>query len=1266
MAEGDEPAGTAPAPAPATTGAALPAALAAAFDAGGDMGAMIRDRDWSATPLGPPHQWPASLSHAVAMMLSSQAQIVLYWGDEQRAFYNDAYLPTIGAKHPAALGEPAAHHWSELWDVLEPLFDRVVASGTAYRGTDHPFMLERHGFLEETYFDVSYDPLRVEDGSVGGVYCVVSETTGRVLGERRLRALADLSTRLSDLQSQAELRRGVLEVLDGCRGDVPFALLYLGPDADSARLAGVTGVPAETVVAPRHPDSDAAPAALLAALREGTDGSAPVGDFVAVAPDSAAADAVVLPICAATDPVGALVVGRSRHLPFTGDYRDFFDLLARQVSSAVTNQRAYLHERARAAELAAIDQAKSDFFANVSHEFRTPLTLLLGPIEDQLDEPDLPAAHRERAEMMHRNALRLLKLVNTVLDFSRLESGRARAAFQPVDLADLTNRLVSTFRSAAQRAGLDLVADCPPLPVEVHVDPDLWEKVVLNLLSNALKFTLEGGITVRLRQRDQLAELTVADTGIGIPAADLPHLFERFHRVAGARGRSHEGTGIGLALVRELVQLHGGTVAVRSEPGHGSVFTVGVPLGTGHLPSPSVGPAAIDVDASDVDASDVDASDGNGIVGNAVADNDVVRLHLAETERWTGTAPAGPQATTHGGTDPASSSRAGAPVGRVLVVDDNADLRDHVSRLLAPYWQVATATDGAEAFDLATRTAFDLVLTDVMMPNLDGFGLVAALRADPRTRHVPVVVLSARAGPESAVEGLAAGADDYLIKPFAARELVARVRANVELGQLRGRIIRQLRALADAAIAVNTAQTTTEVLRATVAHVQRLANAARVVATAPGARHEADGGGRSTGEPAAAIPFIGATGERLGELLVWPADEAGTDIDSTALAEFARLVGLRLGNARLYEAEHRIATTLQHSLLPQTLPRVPGALLASRYLPGNTEAEVGGDWYDAVEVGGGRLVLVIGDVVGKGVSAAATMGQLRNALRAYLLEGFAPGDALTRLNRLMATMSRRSLATVVCLSVAPATGELRYASAGHPPPVLVVDGTAHLLHERALGPPIGAIPASRYATAVTRLDVGTRLICYTDGLIEDRSEGIDAGLDHVRADAVAGGDHVEDVADRLLLRVARRPRRDDVAVLVLETTELDRLTLRLPAQATKLALLRRRLEDFFTAHGLSETDQFDLTVAISEAAANAIEHPVSPADSDIWVDVSIDGDDLTASVRDSGGWREATDAGFRGRGLALIAALAQLRIDRDEHGSRVTLGRRLAARPGRG
>jgi len=1239
MTEGERPVGapTVPAPRPA-----VPALLAAALDRAGETNRLIRERDWSRTPLGALDGWPASLCQAVGMMLSSQAQIVLYWGPQLRAFYNDAYLPTIGAKHPAALGEPAAEHWSELWDVLEPLFAGVVESGTAYRGTDHPFLLERHGFLEQTYFDVSYDPLRVEDGSVGGVFCIVSETTGRVLGERRIRTLAGLGSRLSDLQSQADLRRGVLEVLDTCRDDIPFALFYLGSDADSARLAGCTGVAAQTVTAPPQPSPGDAPSALLDALHSGTARTARATDFVAVPPDAAAPEVLVLPICAATEPVGALVLGRSRHLPFTSDYRDFFDLLTTQISSAVTSQRAYLHERARAAELAMIDQAKTDFFANVSHEFRTPLTLLLGPIEDQLADVDLPVPHRERAEMMHRNALRLLKLVNTVLDFSRLESGRARAALQPVDLADLTNRLASTFRSAAQRAGLDLVVHCPPLPGTVQVDPDLWEKIVLNLLSNAVKFTFDGTITVRLRALDASVELTVADTGVGIPAADLPHLFERFHRVAGTRARSHEGTGIGLALVRELVQLHGGTVAVRSEPGQGSVFTVEIPVGTGPTP-----PAGQDPDRPA--GQDPDRPAGRDEVG------DTRQLYLAETQRWS----VGPAREV------IEQPRVDQPVGRVLVADDNADLRDHVTRLLAPHWQVVAAADGAAALALATRTPFDLILTDVMMPELDGFGLVTALRADRRTRHVPIVVLSARAGPEAAVQGLSAGADDYLVKPFAAQELVARVRANVELGQLRGRIIHQLRALADAAVAVNTAQTTSEVLRVAVEHIQQLVRASKVVATAPGARYEADGGGQPSADPATVTPFIGADGERLGELSVWPFDGAGADpdTDEATLAEFARMVGLRLGNARLYEAEHRIASTLQHSLLPQTLPRVPGALIASRYLPGNAEAEVGGDWYDVVEVGGGRLVLVIGDVVGKGVNAAATMGQLRNALRAYLLEGFSPGDALTRLNRLVTTMGRRSLATVVCLWFEPSSGVLRYASAGHPPPVVVDGATVGLLHDRALGPPIGAIRGSRYDTSTDRLPPGSRLICYTDGLIEDRTVGIDAGLDQVRADARAGGDHVEELADRLLRRVARRPRRDDVAVLVLEATDLDRLRMRLPAQARALALLRRRLADFFAAHRIGDTDQFDLTVAISEAAANAIEHPVTPAWPDIWLEVGIDGDDLVASVRDSGGWREASDTGFRGRGLALIAALAELRIDRDGQGSEVTLRRRLAPRP---
>ncbi len=290
------------------------------------------------------------------------------------------------------------------------------------------------------------------------------------------------------------------------------------------------------------------------------------------------------------DAVGALVVEVNPRLALDDDYRDFLELAAAQIARAVANVRAYEQERRRAAELAALDRAKTAFFSNVSHEFRTPLTLILGPLEDLLEDPSTGPDIHERLVSVHRNGLRLLKLVNTVLDFSRLESGRMRAVYRPTDLAAHTARLATSFRPATERAGLDLVIETPPAPVPVHVDHELWEKIVFNLLSNAVKFTREGRVevcvrVVRSEAGEEQAELAVRDTGVGIPAAEQPLLFDRFHRVTGAWSRSHEGTGIGLALVRELAELHGGSVSVHSEPGGGSEFLVRVPFGTAHLPA---------------------------------------------------------------------------------------------------------------------------------------------------------------------------------------------------------------------------------------------------------------------------------------------------------------------------------------------------------------------------------------------------------------------------------------------------------------------------------------------------------------------------------------------------------------------------------------------------------------------------------------------------------------------------------------------------------
>ncbi|MCY1145219.1 SpoIIE family protein phosphatase [Actinoplanes sp. Pm04-4] len=1185
----------------------LPSRLRAAFERGGEMGRRMLEFDWSASPVGEPAGWPPELQSAVATMLASRAQICIFWGPQYCALYNDAYISAMGDKHPAFLGRPGHEMWAEAWSVLKILFDGVRADGEAFWAADHPFMLERHGFLEETYFDISYDPIRTEGDRVEGIFCIVTDTTGRVLGERRVRTLSALGSRLADSPDQAALAAEVAAVFAENAADVPYAKLEL--------LDEVTGL-------------EALPPVVRQVIETGQEASGALRE-IADAPPSAADRALVLPVSVGTQRVGALVVGVSRYLALGGGYRNFLELATAQISRAVGNLRAYEQERARAVGLAALDRAKTAFFSNVSHEFRTPLTLILGPLEDLLDDPELPADQRERLLPMQRNGLRLLKLVNTILDFSRLESGRLRAAYRPTDLADYTARLASTFRSAAERAGLVLSVDAPPLPAPVHVDREMWEKIVLNLLSNAVKFTERGRIDVRIRAGDRGAELTVRDTGVGIPADQLPLLFDRFHRVTGAWSRSHEGTGIGLALVRELAELHGGTAGVESEPGEGSVFTVTVPFGTAHLPPDRL------------------AGGGERVVAEFDA-----RPYVEEAEHWwTGDEPAPLPAVS-----PVPADR---PRGRILLVDDNADLRDHLARLLRPLWDVTTAVDGRAALELAERNEYDLVLTDVMMPRLDGFGLIAALRAGERTREVPIVVLSARAGEEASSEGLAAGADDYLVKPFSARDLTARVRANLDLGQARREITSRLQGLVDVAVAVSTVRTTAEVLDVAARHVRDMTTAGRVVVTVPGARAEVDGGADPQTPPDVVLPLPDTTGATVGELRVWASPRATPEL--AVLTQLARIIGLRIKNARLYEAEHRIATTLQHSLLPPTLPRVPGAVVASRYLPGSSEAEVGGDWYDVIAAPGDQLYLVIGDVVGKGVQAAAGMGQLRNALRAYILEGFDCGDALTRLNRLVDNLGRRQFATVVCVRFDPRQRRLHYSSAGHPPPVLVPPGeVGSFLYSSALGPPIGALSEADYPTLTTDIPGNSRLLLYTDGLVEDRQTGIDAGLAELISDAAKPAEHVEDLLDSLLAKAARRPRRDDIALLALEATEPREFVLRLPAEPTRLTVLRRRLDDFLTGNEVPEEDAFDLTVAVSEAAANAIEHPLDPAEASITVEAAVTDDSVVVTVRDTGHWKPSESGGFRGRGLALIGALTELSVVRSEAGTAVTLRRRLS------
>jgi signal transduction histidine kinase len=748
---------------------------------GGEMGALMRSIDWSRSPLGPVSGWSQGLRTTVGLLLHNRFPLLLWWGPKFVQFYNDAYMPIPGAKHPRAMGQPASECWAEIWHVIGPMIEAPFGGQPATWSDDLELFHTRRGFLEETHYRVAYSPVpdeTVASTGIGGVLATVAEITEQVYGQRQLRTLRDLGERAADARTPEEAcDTAAATLVQGCPRDAPFAAFYL-LDATGrvAHLAGASGF------------ADGEPPMMLRSLDVGDPWLSErlslarvVGERrIAVVgaldrpfehlPSSdqgvAPREAVVLPLGSPDQPqiYGFAIVGVSPHRVLDEGYRSFFELAAAQVVTAIRNAKAFEDERRRAAALAEIDRAKTAFFSNVSHEFRTPLTLMLGPAEDALASPQ-GSLTGEDLRSVHRNTLRLLKLVNTLLDFSRMEAGNTQATYAPTDLAALTLDLTQTFRLAIERAGLRFEVDCVPLPEPVHVDRNMWETIVLNLLSNAFKFTFEGKVGVGLRPVGDRVELEVRDTGVGIPEGELPRLFKRFHRIEGTRSRTYEGSGIGLSLVDDLVKLHGGSIRVTSRPGHGTAFVVSIPTGTAHLPA-----------------------DRLELSGDARAKNVVpAEAYVSEALRWLPDDAEGAPATAvrAGTVGPTAIGTPEPEAGRVLVADDNADMRAYLARLLRERWTVEAVADGAQALSAARAHRPDVILTDVMMPNLDGFGLLRALRDDPRTAGISVIMLSARAGEESRVGGLEAGADDYLVKPFSARELMARVETHLKLAKAR-------------------------------------------------------------------------------------------------------------------------------------------------------------------------------------------------------------------------------------------------------------------------------------------------------------------------------------------------------------------------------------------------------------------------------------------------------------------------------------------------
>ena len=712
-----------------------------AWDGAAAMRSVYQQVDWSATALGPQETWPALLRLVADLCLDSDAPVLIGWGPDLLMLYNEAYIPLLGAeKHPWALGRPASEVKPRLWPAEEERVHDIMQTGRPYHLDDQLLIIERRGYPEEAYFSFSISALRDADGTIVGVFTAISEPTWHVQYERRLQALRRLGTvSITADDSLASTCRAALEVIGKTRASVPFAAVFLrdlasqgprraaGYGFDEAAAASCELVELAPTSGPVLHVLEHGGTELVSGLRERYPNVFAPGPLGPLTPDQA----FVLPVImlGARKPLGVLVLGVNPYLRPDDSYTAFAVMASRQLGVMVTDAVSYQGELKRQQALQELERARTEFFQNITHELRAPLTMLLMPLQDILVEPGvvLPAAARDTVETSVRAGDRLQRVVDALLDISRVESSALIPYREEIDLVLATLDVVEGFRPTAE-GRLNLRVDMPTDPLRAYVDRTMWTTIVGNLVNNALKFTPDGEVAVILSGDDSQVVLTVADTGIGIPHDKQTAIFERFNR--GTAGDQHPGSGIGLALVADLTSAHGGTVEVDSEPGAGSRFIVRLPRYNGSQ--------------VDLAADSAAASDG---------------------EQDTGDRP------------------------RLLIIEDEPDLRTYLTRLFSKDGYAVEAVGDAENahawLENNPDNPPDMVITDVMLPGQSGLDLLAMIRQDDQLARLPVVVLTARADAESAVAAFAAGADDFVSKPFNSAELLARVRAHYQMNQLR-------------------------------------------------------------------------------------------------------------------------------------------------------------------------------------------------------------------------------------------------------------------------------------------------------------------------------------------------------------------------------------------------------------------------------------------------------------------------------------------------